>query len=233
MLINNFLQRVSIAEILTALFIGSVGLSILYKYGFYEELGISWYVFTLSPQQLFLSSINLIFFSILGILMGALNSFYNEKYWEIAIVIIMLILLSFLFSNTLVFPTLKRGMYIFMISAVFTVSALNFSFYFTNKSDNTLAPLDNSNNFFNRVGPQVVSLGMIVGLLSFIYFEGKAEAERLTLLNTTKSIIKLKNNDDRWILIDMNGDKALMIKDSENREFKIVEYKEIESFKVN
>lgn len=232
-LINDFLKRISIAEILTVIFIFSVGISLLYKYGFYEELGISWYIFTLSPQQLFLSSISLILFSTLGIILGVLNSFYNEKYWEITFLIFSLIMFLFVINSTLGFTALNSGMYLFVVSATLTMSALNITFFSKKSKDGSSEPLDSSKSFFNKSIPPLFSIILVVGLFVFIYFEGKYAAERISFTESSQSIVNLKNNHDKWILIEMNGDKVLMMKDNGKKEFKIVEYKEIESFEVN
>ncbi len=225
-LISEITKKISVAELLTTLFILSVGISLLYKYGFYEALGISWYIFTLSPQQLFLSSINLVFFSILGIIMGFFNSLYNEKYWEVSLVGFLGITIIAFLSTIINFPLLSRGLYLLTISSTLVMSAINFFIYSKKTADENIYE---NYNFMKRAGFPIISVIIIAALLGIVYYEGGQEAYRYSLLSFTKSIVKLKDKTEGWVLIEMNGDKVLLMKQLEDKKvFKIVEYKEVE-----
>ncbi len=225
-LISEITKKISVAELLTILFILSVGISLLYKYGFYEALGISWYIFTLSPQQLFLSSINLIFFSILGIIMGFFNSLYNEKYWEVSLVGFIAITVIAFLSTLVNFPLLSRGLYILTTSATLVMSAINFFIYSRKTAKENI---HENYSFIKKAGYPIMSIIIIAALLGVVYYEGGQEADRYSLLSFSKSIVKLKDKTEGWVLIEMNGDKVLLMKQLEGkRVFKIVEYKEVD-----
>jgi len=56
----------SLLELATVSFFIAVGYSILYKYHFYSELGIEWYIYSLTPNFILLSSVKLLFSIMLG-----------------------------------------------------------------------------------------------------------------------------------------------------------------------
>lgn len=93
--LKELIKKISIAEFLTILFIFSVGISLIYKYGFYSELGISWYLTTASPQELLISSISYICACLIGIGLGYLAV---KGFKEFEIVIMAAISSIFIFT---------------------------------------------------------------------------------------------------------------------------------------
>lgn len=241
MLINDFLKRVSVAEILTIIFIFSVGISLIYKAGFYAELRIGWYLYTLSPQQLFLTSIKLVLFSMLGVALGVLMAFFIEKHTESIFIIFYLIFIGVVFGSFIGLRPLISGLYILLVSAILVMALIEINLKVTvekSQKHSLYIPdkgslLHKVGSLLHKVGRPIFSILLVIVLLWLVYFEGTKEANRISFVDTPKSIVDLKNNTDKWILIEMNGDKALIMRDSKKEEFKIVEYKEIESIKVN
>lgn len=234
MLINDFLKRVSVAEILTIIFIFSVGISLIYKAGFYAELGIGWYLYTLSPQQLFLTSIKLVLFSMLGVALGVLMAFFIEKHTESIFIIFYLIFIGVVFGSFIGLRPLISGLYILLVSAILVMALIEINLKLTvEKSQKHSLYIPDKGSLLHKVGRPIFSILLVIVLLWLVYLEGTKEANRISFVDTPKSIVDLKNNTDKWILIEMNGDKALIMRDSKKEEFKIVEYKEIESIKVN
>lgn len=71
----------SLVEIISALTFIGLGNCLLYKYFFYKQLGISWFITNLTPQFLFLTSFKFLFISILGLSIGSLIGYLagNER----------------------------------------------------------------------------------------------------------------------------------------------------------
>ncbi|MCX0349070.1 hypothetical protein NVV28_10010, partial [Acinetobacter radioresistens] len=68
-----------ILELFSLAFIFSIGISSFYKYIYYNELGIPWYIYSLTPQYIFTSTLPLLFVMILGILVSIyINSTKSE-----------------------------------------------------------------------------------------------------------------------------------------------------------
>lgn len=228
-LISEITKKISVAEMLTIIFIVSVGISLLYKYGFYQELGIEWYLYTLSPQQLFLSSISLVLFSILGVILGVLNSIYSEKYWESIFILFLILIFLLFFQDYLSWEIPSRAISLLITNTLVFMSIFKLNF----EISNIQGEIKNL-SLFDKVMPPLCSIFIILGSLGVIQNEGVYDAKNITSFNSAKSIIKLKNNQGKWILIDMNGDKVLLMKQMEAKKFfKIVEYKEIEYYSVN
>jgi len=233
MLINDFLKRVSVAEILTLVFILSVGISLLYKYALYEELGIGWYIYSLSPQQIFLSSMSFTFFCLLGVIFGAVIPVFRE-HWFAIFIILMLIMIGLFFANALNLTNITNKLGVLLISAIIFMGIIKMHFFSTSKDGEFLREIPVEKlNFWDKNLPIIFSLTMTLVFLAMIYVQGTRVAKYILEKPYSQSIVKLKDKSDKWILIEMNGDKVLLMKYGVKREFKIIEYKEIESFKVN
>lgn len=232
---EKILEKLSGAEILSITFIACVGISLLYKYGFYSELGITWFSKTLSPQVLLISSISYVVFSLVGILMGVLAIHYADKYIEPVMVgmFVVLLVAGFL-PNYYLLGELKNEC---AIMVYFAISSL----YLTKGNKGVVnaegKPLDevewHDRTFFEKITPSIFVIFLAILPLYFIYDQGRKDAQNILNKSSKINFVKLKNDKEFWTLIEMNGDKILIMKDGGNREFKIVEYKEIESIKVN
>ena len=124
MLTNKLFEKLSIAETLSILFIVSVGLSMLYKYGFYTELGIGWFTKTLSPQELLISSINYVLSSLVGIVLGVLSIHYADKYFEVVMTVMVVISLIFLISINYNSGIFKGEIYLIRTYALLFIDSL-------------------------------------------------------------------------------------------------------------
>lgn len=234
MLKEKILEKLSGAEILSITFIACVGISLLYKYGFYSELGITWFSKTLSPQALLISSIGYIIFSLVGILMGVLAIHYADKYIEPVMMVMIVVLLVAGFLTNYYFGELKNE---FAIMLYFFISSL----YLTKGNKGVVnakgKPLDevewHDRTFFEKIIPSILMMVLPLVPLYFIYDQGRQDAQNLLNPSSKTNFVKLKNDKKFWILIEMNGDKVLIMNNAKNREFKIVEYKEIESYILN
>ncbi len=69
-IINEYSKKVSLVELLSLSFFISVGFSLIFKYAFYNQLNIIWYLNSLTPQYILISTLFYIFPIITGILIG-------------------------------------------------------------------------------------------------------------------------------------------------------------------
>ncbi|AZP28281.1 hypothetical protein DLK06_03840 [Acinetobacter pittii] len=120
---KELLNKISIAEALTLTFILSVGLSLLYKYGFYYHLGVEWYLNSISPQQILLSSVGLVFTSLLGVILGISMTLLSRKYFELSFAIFVIIWLMFFVVNLLGYQFIASKFIMLMVYTL-TVSSI-------------------------------------------------------------------------------------------------------------
>ncbi|AZP28268.1 hypothetical protein DLK06_03775 [Acinetobacter pittii] len=72
-------------------------------------------------------------------------------------------------------------------------------------------------------------------------FQGKVEAEDILKNPNARTLVKVKGESEVWELIDINGDKVLLLlkkpklfkAEQLKPTYKIIEYKEIEKYKSN
>lgn|SRR5690606_28175345 len=234
MLTNKLFEKLSIAEILSILFIVSVGLSMLYKYGFYTELGIGWFTKTLSPQELLISSINYVLSSLVGIVLGVLSIHYADKYLEVVMTVMVVISLIFLISINYNSGIFKGEIYLMLNFAACMLYLTKINRGVVDSKGILLIDKEwQDRSFFEKTTPALFASIFILLPLYMVYTQGKSDAKDISNPDYKINYIKLKSDKTIWILIEMRGDKVLMMKDGEKREFKIVEYKEIESYKLN
>lgn len=238
MLINNFFKRVSIAELLTILFSISVGISLLYKMGFYNSLGINWYINNLTPQQLFISSIKLIISSITGVLVGFwLGAKISEKQANIVLFVTFPGYIFFAFYGEkigLSFGNLNMDwFYLFFLNFLVAMFLINSEILMASKKKSLLInvqppKIDKLEHTLRYLMP----LLFILGVTGMPYFSGMDAGKRVLINRSNLNHVILKDNSSDWLLIEMSGDKALLKKNTKEPVFKIIEYKEIKTITV-
>lgn len=234
--IKNILKKISIAESMTILFIFSIGISLLYKYGFYSTLGIDWYLYNLSPQELIISSIGIIFFFILGGVIGASKLFFKEEDWFIYLILLISFICIFGFSiilknyqSTLLGVDLNKFSYYMKISMYTMLLSL-----FCIKLNQIDQP-DNQGKFneiVSKISPIIFFLAMFYFLIAVVYLKGVDDANLITSNHTSKKSVKLKDDSKTWVLVEISGDKVLIFSNDKSHKYKIVEYKDIEFYSV-
>lgn len=233
-LLVEFLKKANLLEVLTILFFISVGISLTYKIGFYNEIGAEWYIQNLSPQQLFISSFRVSFASILGIIIGCYLGF-KLKYKTVekitAFALILYLTAKFFMSSTAYGYRLVTNLDI----ALLILNALSVMFMITIERENKIY---NNSNF---IGPLKVNSNTTTKFDSFLkflfllillyapYAIGKDKGMQVNKNEYDNSYVNIKNDPNNWLLIDMNGDKVLVRKVSKSEKiFKLVEYKEVQ-----
>lgn len=244
-LIEHFFKKLGFGEFLTVLFLTSVWISLIYKYGFYSELGISWYITTSSPQELMISTISYVVFSLLGGVAGYLAIKYAQERLEVVMTVIGIIM--FLFFITLHFSggLLKGEIYIMLNCAISML-------YLTKLKNNQIVSSNGEllsekkwedRSFGEKIFPSIFTFILVVSPHFFIFWQGKSDAKELVnptdnnkfIFNNSRvaNIVSLKDEDGFWILIEMKGDKMLIKKREETPIYKIVEYKDVKIILAN
>ncbi|WP_349929480.1 hypothetical protein ABJ384_05950 [Acinetobacter sp. A1-4-2] len=233
---TNFNKLLSLGplEVATIAFFISVGISLIYKNGFYSKLGIDWYLNNLSPQYIFMSSLGLVLPIFLSIFLGV---FLSIKYKEFMNSIGgQALYLIFVFGGLI---AIKLGLHIPFIAII-----LIFILFITMLMIESIQALSNIftlpdvNVIHNKITVLMKSFMLISLVFSIFsicyspYLYGQAEATEIISKKTRLNLIELHSDKHNWLLLEMNGDKALLINSIDLQSFKIVEYKDIKEIKV-
>lgn len=246
--LKDVIKKISFAECMTLLFIFSVGLSLIYKYGFYSELGIGWYLTTASPQELLISSISYICACLIGIGLGYLAVKGFEEF-IIAImvainIIFILIFISQTFAGGMLTGELSLTLYFTICMIYITKSPNRFEKGVLVNFDGEDLSKSKKLKFIDRLDMILMpffSIFMFVFPFIILFIQGGMDAKALTAANQKKNVaginsqlkvnyVQLKDDNNKWFLIEMRGDKVLIKKDSISPIFKIVEYKDIDIY---
>lgn len=232
--LKKFFKKISIAESMTMLFIFSIGISLLYKYGFYSTLGIDWYLYNLSPQQLIISSIGVIFFFILGGVIGLSTSIFKKENWLVSLILVMSVFI--IFGAVIILKDYQRilwgidlNKFEYYISILMYTMVIGIFFI----SFNNLEQPDDQNKFeeiLEKISPTIFFILASIFLVYVVYSKGVDEARAIILDDESKKIVKLKDDSKTWGLIEVNGDKVLIILNEKPYKYKLVEYKDIEFY---
>lgn len=216
------LNNLSGFEVVSITFFISVGISLIYKYGYYSTLGIDWYINILTPQYLFMSSFMLLAFIFLGILIGMVLGLKCRDFIRgiLGQAIFVLLLLGMFFAHILDME----------IDFKLTVTFLSVIMVFTVIDAYKTTPIQHNGSqlykFINIL--RILLIGLPVIFILFApYYYGKKEAEILLSGKHNLNIVSLDSDPKKWLLLEMNGDKALLVNKSNFKNFKLIEYKDI------
>lgn len=242
--------NLSFMEFLTLIFFFTLGYFGIYRYSFYNTLGIPWYLSYITPSQFITSSleciISLFMASMICYLIYRLTQLF-EKYQEKALRIITALFLiifalnlfsiydkskflSFLFDNK-DFSTLSIFHYVVSIFLIRQL-VVDRNKFIKNSSiriehikipENLLTP----NHIVEKINNKAKAYSLFtIFLMSFIiiytpYFLGKKDAYRLLINKESSSnLVKIKLDKDLWYLIEATGDKVLLVKKNKNDKLK-------------
>ncbi|WP_353170889.1 hypothetical protein [Acinetobacter rudis] len=246
--------KTTIMELSTLLFFIMLGYLSIYKYAYYEGLGVPWINSLTTPTQLFSGSIGLIVVMVMSALFCLTIIVVSMEFKKHSATIIQSValllymislypvltdLLSFLLPEYY-FYTLKmnQNLNFFGFSSFMILSS--YLFYFLKKNQQNVIYVERiilKDEFFSRPKRDNKFIFIIVCILMFFIFTpltvGDKNAKNILenkqlLLNE----ITLKDSKDKWYLLEVMGDKIIIIKDElvndDGRvKYKMVEYKEI------
>lgn len=229
------LLSLGILEVTTTAFFISVGISLIYKSGFYSKLGIDWYLSNLSPQYIFISSLGLVAPVFLSIFLGV---FLSIKYRKILNSIggqslCFIFTFGWLIALKLDFPIPFIAIisaFIIFLTTLMIESAQILSSRFA------LEDIGVKQNKDILVMKSYMLFCLIYSVSSIFYapyLYGQAEASEIISKKSKLNQVELSSDNRGWLLLEMNGDKALLINSANLQSFKIVEYKDIKEIKVN
>lgn len=216
------LNNLSGFEVISITFFISVGISLIYKYGYYSTLGIDWYINILTPQYLFMSSFMLLAFIFLGMLIGVVLGLKCRDFISSILgqAIFVLLLLGLFFAHILD-REIDFKLMVTFLSAIMVFTVIDA--YKTTPIQHNGSQLY---KFINIIRILLIDLPIIF-ILFAPYYYGKKEAEILLSGKHNLNIVSLDSDPKKWLLLEMNGDKALLVNKSNFKNFKLIEYKDI------
>lgn len=227
-MLSEFKSRTGLewGEITSILILVSVGVPFLYKVGFYNELGIGWYINTGNAFSIFVSSVSIIFFGIFGLILGCVTflGIKEIKTLRYSVPLILITVIILFLMALLLFTELA----LYLKKVDFTGIVLTLTMYSLVIS--FLTANDALNEGEGRSDKRIIAYGAIIiiayAFLSWSY--GQSEAQNiLKYKHDNLNIVDLKGESEKWFLVDYTGDKALIIKDGSKSIFRIVEYKDL------
>lgn len=226
----NVADNLGLIELLTLSFFLSVGVSLLYKYGFYSTLGISWYLNNLSPQYLFISSLKFVVPIFLSFLVGAFLSLKFSKVTNGSIFQILFFL--FLIASYLLIK------YISSLLLISLLTIFIFAFFVDSlKNALPVIRLIMAEDKEPRVDilKSILMIILIFNTLIIIYIPfayGKIEALEVKENKVVLSQASLNGDKRNWLILEVNGDKALVMDKVNRNILRVVEYKEVKDISV-
>ena len=230
--IIKFLEKLSVAEGLTVLFIFGVGVSLIFKAGFYNTLGVEWYLNNLTAQQIFLSAVGIVVCALLGAGLGLINRFVPKRYWEVPFILLVILLLGSIGVKFAEIQEFQVEATVFFTSLVIGVTLSEVNRSVVNENGVLLSELNwEERTYFEKISGPLIIVIFILFFIYMIYSSGNDKASYLLDDKYKKTYVKTKSDNEQWILIEMNGDKVFLMSKESSPKFKIIEYKEIEFFK--
>lgn len=230
-------------ESLTVLSFVAVGYALLYKFSFYYNLGIPWYLTTISPLSLFISSLLFFITNCIGIGFGFFVAriviFFDNKYQNIipfiigSMILIFLVLISIPMLSYWQTSEIKDYIDIVLINQVFLVSLPTFILLI----NLNMHIKRNEEIKISKIYKILLTTSFLFVLSAYLYgsLEAKSVLEKRNLSEVIL-IIDAKGNSEkvleRWFLVDLIGEKALIMKNNPQKIFRLIEYKEISEIKV-
>lgn len=256
--------NISLMEALTIFFFITLGYLFIYRYSYYNTLGIPWYITSITPSQVLTGSfkvfLNLFVGGMLSLIVIKLSNFFNS-YKELVLLLFMSLLWVvwsvFVFGGDLVFSKSLESF--FERSELSITSLLNYSLILlmlrmvirlNNRLGKGKAIIVDSliipDNIFTPKSvldkeQRIISEKIILNYISILVVVvltpvSMANKDAVYLLENRKkalNLVILKGDKDRWFLMEMTGDKVLLIKENQvnnvKNEYKLIEYKEVKT----
>lgn len=229
----------SLLELATVSFFIAIGYSIIYKYFFYNELGIEWYVYSLSPNFIILSSIKIIFTLILSASLGiyifmGVKSIGRVLFYMFIIIILMITLLLLNYAmDYIVFSS--RVLFLCFIGMLLV-----------GLSKYCMLGYDYTNNFKDEIDEKrhlhleryyflIYIVFVVFLILSVPATIGISEARDIKKNLHNLDRVLLKDHKLIWRMLELNNEKLLLVSKTTEKVliFKIVEYKDVKIILAN
>ncbi|WP_368678430.1 hypothetical protein [Acinetobacter lactucae] len=250
--------ELSLIEIFSILTFIGLGYCLIYKYTFYQKLGIPEFITNLTPQFLFLTSLKLLFIGIYSIIIGIIYGYIITKLMKIfpplklsshnisipTIGTILVFLIPYLFFENKIpeylmdFKT-SDIFYSYFITICTSLVVMNFKYYLDIKriSQNESLPKNlmitpkKVFKFKMELAIILVFTTVIIYFFQPYYFGTKEAKNILYKKEETLNKILLKETIKDWYLIESMGEKLIIIDKKNN--IKIIEYKDLDFIQTN
>jgi len=224
----------SLIEALTIILFAAIGYGFIYKINLYSQLGISWFLGSLSTSYVFFTSLKFILSSVLGISIGFLiTKNIPEKY--LLRIIFILLLLVFLLGALILF---KFELLIYHLGFKSSYIPLFFyglltTYYIVVLNHNLIIKSNLENLNLVQAGKVPTIVWVMIISIYFITpaLIGNTEAKNIAIKpELILTLVKLKDNSEKWFLVELLNDKALIKKEGVEKIYKLVDYKDIDLY---
>lgn len=256
--------NLSVMEALTCLSFLVIGYLFIYRFCYYNTLGISWYITSISPAQVITSSGKILFNFFIGGCVAFIVAKFAKlfKSYKEFVIIIFIVFLYALWAKLVLGDGefLKGGIqnffeiaelslpnilhFILTLLMIYAIILNNNKLLKVNTvivenlvlPDKVLTPSNviKQNQKIRRDGAILNYLAIfIVTLITPANMGNKDALHLLEKRDVILSQAVIKGDTNKWYLVDVSGDKILLIKENKrnikNNEFKLIEYKDIKS----
>lgn len=215
-------------ELLTVISTLSIGYLLIYKYTFYYYLGIPWFSTSLTPSYILFSSFGVMILSIFGLLIAyALSSVFRTKKMMLSLYLLMVcICFLFVFYLKKSYPDIFKQFFSVTLFVFYAITLFSLQNVYKLKmiSSNSTAAKTIHKKFILAMA-STISIFMYG---AFPFYFGVQEAKNIMENKSNlATITNLKGSKEKWFLVEFMNDKVLLMKP--NSEFKLVEYKDLET----
>lgn len=230
--------NLTLFEFVTVLYFICLAFSYWIKILVFQELNLAWVVGNLSPIYIIVFSVKILVSAILGGVISSFisnaNAFKASSYILILALVYGGILYFFYFDLVQFFGKYKDHLINLLVLLMTTFYALNFKIH-QNLAEQNLLYKENENTSSNIKNSIIIGyIICVIGLFTIPLFVSKFETDKIIKRpDLFFSIVQVKDNKEKWYLIEMIGDRALLKLDSNAEKYKLVEYKDIEMISTN
>lgn len=232
--------ELKLSEVLTVLFIFSVGYGLLIKVAFYNFIGLPWLIPLLNPTVILYTT----FYFLMQFLIGAALGMYLAKKFRADLKPNYILYFGlFLFISGIPAFFLKFDDPIFLFQPIGLLISLHFTLYCAFQTylieSNRISFKIHGNNTETELSawyknnPIFITFLFLVLLIMMPMYFGSIEASKV-LKNTGFFFnqVVLKTDNSRWYLIENVGDKLIIKKNDQNHiVYKVVEFKDIKELR--
>jgi hypothetical protein len=224
----------SLIEVLTIIFFAAIGYAFNYKINLYSQLGVSWFLGSVSPNYVFVTSIHFITSSVMGASLGLLIT--SQKFEKhllkimFGVLFICLILGGFIVIGFDLIVTYLGGyssslLFVFYgLMTTYYIVLLRLNLFIRKNMKNDGEPTEQSFLFVWII----IAFGLYFLTPAFI---GNIEAKNIEARpELFLTLVKLKDNSEKWFLVELLNDKALVKKEGVEKTYKLVDYKDIDLY---
>ena len=230
--------NLTLFECITLLYFICLAFAYWIKILVFQELNLAWVVGNLSPIYIIVFSVQILVSVTLGGIIASFipnTSAFGASFFTLFLAFVYSVVLYFLyFDLAQFFGKYKDHLINFLVLLMTTFYVLNFKIH-QNLAEQNISYDKNEKAFLSSKNS--IRIGYIICVIGFFTIPSlisKFETDKIIKRpDLFFSVVQMKDNKDKWYLIEMIGDKALLKLDSNTEKYKLVEYKDIEMISTN